>query len=69
MDGIGLVTTSSPTAPRTGLPRASHESRATPRHGADSSPGHTGMIGEPPAKALTTSVPPDVELTRTRRPT
>jgi len=27
------------------------------------------MTGEPPAKALTTSVPPDVELTRIRRPT
>jgi transposase-like protein len=49
--------------------RASHASRATPGHGADSSPGHTGVVTVEPAKALATSAPPDIELTCTSTPT
>src|SRR5690349_12918944 len=69
IDGIGLVMTSSPTSPRTGSPDSSHASIATPRYGADSSPGHTGTVRTPPMKADTTSVPPLIDATWTRSPT
>src|SRR3954449_11410531 len=61
--------TSSPTSPRTGLPDSSQASSATPRYGADNSPGHTGTVRTPPIKADTTSVPPLIEATWTRSPT
>src|SRR3954470_16194619 len=61
--------TSSPTSPRTGLPDSSHASSATPRYGADNSPGHTGTVGTPPMNADTTSVPPLIDATCTPLPT
>ena len=61
--------TSSPTSPRTGLPDSSQASSATPRHGADNSPGHTGTVRTPPMNADTTSVPPLIDATWTRSPT
>src|SRR4051812_47915993 len=60
--------TSSPTSPRTGLPDSSHASNATPRYGADSSPGQTGTVGTPPMNADTTSVPPLIDATATWSP-
>src|SRR5689334_16123569 len=65
IEGIGLVTTNSPTSPRTGAPDSSQESSATPRNGAESSPGHTATVGTPPMNADTTSVPPLIEATCT----
>ena len=55
MDGKGLVTTSSPTSPRTGLPDSSQASSATPRYGAESSPGHGALpdLWDPEAAAAT----------------
>src|SRR5258705_4776755 len=61
--------TSSPTSPRTGLPDSSQASSATPRYGADNSPGHTGTVRTPPMNADTTSVPPLIDATWTRSPT
>src|ERR1700742_124774 len=61
--------TSSPTSPRTGRPDSSQASIATPRYGADNSPGHTGTVRTPPMNADTTSVPPLMEATWTRSPT
>ena len=41
---------------------------AAPRQMQFSSPATTGIIGLPPMKAVQTSVPPDIEITGTRRP-
>ena len=69
MEGIGLVTTSSPTSPITGRPSAFQASSATPRFGAEISPAQTGVVGALPAKAPTTSVPPLVDASWTVGPT
>jgi len=69
MLGIGRVTTSSPTRPTTRLPVSSHASIATPRQPAETSPGHTGTVGAPPANAPTTSVPPLIETSGMWLPT
>ncbi len=61
MDGMGLVTTSSPTSSTTGSPWASQAWRSVPRQGAWSSPMYTGRVGIAPAKQLQTSVPPLTE--------
>src|SRR5688572_20388158 len=66
---MGLVMTNSPTSPRTGRPDSSHASSATPKYGADSSPGHTGTVRAAPMNADTTSVPPLMDATCTRSPT
>jgi hypothetical protein len=65
IDGIGRVTTSSPTSSTTGFPLASQASSATPSSGAEISPAHTGVVGALPANPLTTSVPPVVEASWT----
>ncbi len=69
MEGIGLVTTSSPTSSVTGRPWASHAWRSVPRQAAWSSPTWTGRVGTPPAKQLHTSVPPLTEAIHRSRAT
>ena len=68
MVGIGLVTTSSPTWPRTGFPSASKASAATPRARQEISPGQTGTTGELVTSAATMSVPPEVDISGTSGP-
>src|ERR1700743_2159492 len=68
MVGMGLVTTSSPTSPRTGWPAPSNASTATPSARQEISPGHTGTVGAPVTSAATTSVPPEVDLSGTSGP-
>src|ERR1700693_5271275 len=68
IDGIGAVITNSPILPRTDWPCSSYASTATPRQGADSSPGQTGTVGTPPMNADTTSVPPLIPQIRTSLP-
>ena len=58
MLGNGLVHTSSPAAPRSGVPCGSNTSTAMPSPGACSSPRHTGSRGLPSAKHEMISVPP-----------
>src|SRR3954451_10164916 len=69
MDGSGSVRTSSPTSPTTDRPSSSHASIAAPRARPCSSPSYTGSVGTPPTKALTTSVPPEVENSQVSAPT
>jgi hypothetical protein len=69
IDGIGRVTTNSPTWSTTGKPSASYAAKATPRWGADNSPAQTGVLGALPAKPDTTSVPPLIDASSTRSPT
>src|SRR4029077_19918024 len=61
--------TSSPTSPRTGFPDSSQASIATPRNGADNSPGQTGTVRTPPINGDTTSAPPLIDATWTCSPT
>src|ERR1700756_1186699 len=68
MEGIGFVVPSSPASPMTGLPWPDQDSMAAPRQMLDSSPAATGTMGQPPMKAVHTSVPPLIEITGTDRP-
>ena len=61
MDGIGAVTTSSPTSPVTGLPAASKASTWAPRNRPAMIPARTGSRGLDPMNPVQTSVPPDIE--------
>ena len=61
MDGIGSVTTSSPTSPVTGAPLSSKLATLQPRHRHWISPARTGSVGPPPMNAVNTSVPPLME--------
>src|SRR5579884_1942231 len=63
MEGIGLVTTSSPIFPTTLLPSSLEESTAAPRHLHCISPAVTGRMGHPPTQAVQISVPPLTEAT------
>ena len=65
---MGWRITSSPTSPTISLPSGSNAVTSTPRHGPDSSPRYTGSHGLPATKPEQTSVPPLIELTRTRSP-
>ena len=69
IDGIGAVITISPTSSTSARPSGDQLCRATPRYRTESSPGTTGMPTEPPANAVTTSVPPLTEETVTWAPT
>ena len=57
--------TSSPTSSITLWPSASQASTAQPSMRACSSPSYTGSSGQPPTKAVHTSVPPLVENSHT----
>ena len=48
IDGIGTVTTSSPTSPVSGRPCSSHASTRVPRKRHWISPATTGLVGQPP---------------------
>src|SRR5690606_15744788 len=61
IDGIVLVTTSSPTSSTISLPCSSYAATAAPSERHDSSPSHTGTSGEAPRNAVQTSVPPETE--------
>ena len=74
MDGMGTVSTSSPTVPfgtsspspfgplaSLPAPAGPQDATADPRHRTDSSPGHTGTVGTPAMNALHTSVPPEID--------
>src|SRR3954452_1915310 len=61
IDGKGLVQTSSPFSPCTGLPCSSNTSIAMPRPLAWISPRHTGAVGLPSTKQDTMSVPPEMD--------
>ena len=68
IDGIGAVITSSPGSPRTSRPSSSKAWTSTPSIGPGISPARTGSSGAAPTNPLATSVPPEVELTRTSAP-
>ena len=57
-DGIGRVSTSSPTSPTTALPDSSYASTLAARHAHCSSPALTGRSGHGPMKPVHRSVPP-----------
>src|SRR6185436_352328 len=61
IEGNGLVQTSSPFSPLTGLPDSSKTSTAIPNPLAWISPRHTGPVGLPSTKHETMSVPPEIE--------
>src|SRR5215469_13446464 len=61
MDGIGAVSTSSPTSPMTGLPAGSNASTFAPRHGPEITPARTGSTGEGPTNPVHRSVPPEYD--------
>src|SRR5215469_6643810 len=61
MDGIGAVSTSSPTSPMTGLPAGSNASTLAPRHGPEITPARTGSSGDGPTNPVHRSVPPENE--------
>src|SRR5690349_5831301 len=68
MPGHGFVHTSSPTAPRNGLPVSSNTSTARPRHGPPNDIGLMGLIGCCERKHAPTSVPPEMLMTGQRPP-
>src|SRR5262245_45584135 len=59
IEGIGTVSTSSPTAPTTALPSASNASTFAPRHGPAMTPRRTGSSGFGPTNPVHISVPPE----------
>ena len=61
MDGIGVVTTSSPGTPSREEPDSSSAATSTPSIRTGISPARTGLSGEAPTKAEQMSVPPDAE--------
>ncbi len=61
MEGKGFTQTSSPGAPRSGLPSSSQISTAMPRPRHCNSPAYTGSVGFPKAKQEIMSVPPEME--------
>src|SRR5258708_20563167 len=61
MDGIGAVSTSSPTSPVTGRPEESNASTLAPRQDAAITPARTGSSGQGPTNPVHMSVPPDNE--------
>ncbi len=63
MEGMGWVTTSSPTSSTSGLPCGSQAARSVAREGACSSPVWTGSVGTAPAKQLHTCTVPCAPLT------
>src|SRR2546426_7341749 len=69
IEGIGSVTTSSPTSSISECPCSSHDSTAHPSARHCSSPSYTGSSGQPPTNAVHTSVPPLVENSHTSAPT
>src|SRR6187402_2742538 len=58
MEGIGAVTTSSPTSPTTACPCGSNAATAHPKPAHWISPTRTGSVGQPSTNAVHTSVPP-----------
>src|SRR5258708_15742616 len=61
MDGIGAVTTSSPTSSTSGCPFGSYASTRAPRPRQAITPARTGKSTEGPTKPVHTSVPPESE--------
>src|SRR5258708_36415693 len=61
MDGIGAVSTSSPTSPVTGRPEESNASTLAPRQDAAITPARTGSSGQGPTNPVHRSVPPEYE--------
>ncbi len=61
MEGIGAVTTSSPSSPTSGVPSGERASTPQPSARQLISPSQTGTSGEPPTKAVHTSVPPETD--------
>src|SRR5581483_163232 len=61
IDGIGAVSTSSPTSPVTGLPAGSNASTLAPRQRPEITPARTGSNGDGPTNPVHRSVPPENE--------
>src|SRR6188472_736913 len=69
IEGIGFVSTSSPTSSTTSAPRASYAATEAPSAAHDNSPSQTGTVGADSRNAVHGSVPPDIEQICTCRPT